>query len=87
MLAFGFVVVAVVGAVVVGFAGDAAAGTSVHDDPDNLIVISGSVDVPRGESIEHVLVFNGDVRVDGRVHGWVVAFNGDVTVNGRVGGT
>ena len=86
VLAFGCVVAAAMGAVVVGFAGDAAAGTSVRDDPDNVIVISGSVDVPRGESIEHVLVFNGDVRVDGRVHGWVVAFNGDVTVNGRVGG-
>ena len=62
-------------------------GRGERDDPDNQIVLSGSVDVPRGESLEHVLIFNGDVRVDGRVHEWVVAFNGDVTIDGRVGGS
>ncbi|HEY7105572.1 MAG TPA: hypothetical protein VH986_04175 [Acidimicrobiia bacterium] len=67
--------------------GVASAATRGASDPDNQIVITGSVDVPAGTTIDHVLIFNGDVHVKGRVRDWVVALNGDVTVSGRVGGS
>jgi hypothetical protein len=86
VVAFGFVLVAIVGTVLVGFAGLASAGTRDREDTDNQIVITGTVDVPSGESLERVLIFDGDVRVAGRVRDWVVAFNGDVTITGRVNG-
>jgi hypothetical protein len=86
VVAFGFVLVAIVGTVLAGVAGVATAATPEREDIDNQIVITGTVDVPRGESLERVLIFDGDVRIDGRIRDWVVAFNGDVTVNGRVSG-
>ncbi len=57
-----------------------------HDDPNNQIVITGSVDVRDGDVVNRVMIFDGDVRVDGRVRDWVFAFNGDVTITGRVNG-
>jgi hypothetical protein len=57
-----------------------------RDDPSDQIVITGSVDVPRGEVVDRVAIIDGDVRVDGRVRDWVFAFNGDVTIDGRVNG-
>jgi hypothetical protein len=86
VVAFGLVLVAIVGTVLAGFAGAASAGTRERGDTDNQIVITGAVDVPEGQTLDRVLIFNGDVRIDGRVRDWVVAFNGDITVNGRVGG-
>src|SRR6266516_4850105 len=66
-------------------AGPAFAATD-NGDPDNQIVITGAVDVRKGDVVKRVLIFDGDVRVDGRVTDWVFAFNGDVTVDGRVNG-
>src|SRR5947209_15207103 len=76
--------VLVVATVAIGAAPAFAA--SAKTDPDNEIVVTGSVGVPHGHVVKRVLIFDGDVRVDGRVRDWVFAFNGDVTVNGRVDG-
>ena len=53
-------------------------------DRDDQVVITGNVDVRSGESVDRVLIFDGDVRVNGVVQDWVFAFNGDVVVDGRV---
>ena len=54
--------------------------------PDQ-IVISGSVNVPRGQEVGEVVVLRGDVRIDGVAHGDVVVLNGDVVVRGQVSGS
>ena len=59
---------------------------TVSTERDDQVVITGNVDVRSGESVDRVLIFDGDVRVrdGGVVNDWVFAFNGDVVVNGRV---
>ena len=39
----------------------------VRTDRDDQVVITGSVDVRSGESVDRVLIFDGDVRVNGVV--------------------
>jgi len=63
----------------------APAQTSTHKE-DAIVVISGDVDVPRGETVEGVYVISGDARIAGRVDGDVVLVSGDVVVNGRIDG-
>lgn len=62
-----------------------AAQTSDHEE-DAVVVISGDVDVPRGETVNGVFVVSGDVRIAGRVDGDVVLVSGDAVVNGRIDG-
>src|ERR671931_779658 len=50
------------------------------------VVISGSVDVPKGKTAGDVLIIDGPVRVDGHVTGDVVAVAGKVRITGRVDG-
>lgn len=63
-----------------------AFAASTHEDRNSEIVITGTVDVRSGNAVDRVLIFDGDVRVQGVVKDWVFAFNGDVVVDGRVGG-
>jgi hypothetical protein len=49
-------------------------------------VISGDVTVPRGETVDGIVVANGDVRIAGRSDGDVVVFAGDALVSGRIDG-
>jgi hypothetical protein len=67
-------------------AAPAFAATDKEDERNNQIVLSGTVIVRSTDTIDRVLIFNGDVRVNGRVRDWVFAFNGDVVVNGHVSG-
>lgn len=53
---------------------------------DDQIVITGDVEVPRGETVGDVIVAHGSVRIDGRVTGDIVAFDAPVRINGPVGG-
>lgn len=62
-----------------------AAPTENHDG-DAIVVISGDVTVPRGETVEGVFVASGDVRVAGDVDGDVVLISGDALVSGRIDG-
>jgi hypothetical protein len=70
----------------VGLVATPAFAATTRDEPDRQVVITGSIDVRKGEVINRALIFDGNVRVDGRVRDWVFAFNGDVTINGRVDG-
>lgn len=63
----------------------AAAQTSDHVE-DAIVVISGDVTVPRGETVDGVVIASGDLRLAGRVDGDVVLFAGDATVSGRIDG-
>ncbi len=62
-----------------------AAQTSDHAE-DAIVVVSGDVTVPRGETVEGVFIASGDLRLAGRVDGDVVLFSGDATVSGRIDG-
>lgn len=62
-----------------------AAPTSEHEE-DAIVVVSGDVTVPRGETVDGIYVASGDVRVAGKVDGDVVLASGDATVSGRIDG-
>ncbi|HKP91083.1 MAG TPA: polymer-forming cytoskeletal protein, partial [Thermoleophilaceae bacterium] len=49
-------------------------------------VISGSIDVPKGETAGDLVIVDGPVRIDGHVTGDVFAVAGKVTIKGRVDG-
>jgi len=51
-----------------------------------IVVVSGDVDVARGETVEGVFLASGDVRVAGEVDGDVIVLSGDVIVSGRIDG-
>lgn len=53
---------------------------------DAIVVISGDVSVPRGETVDGIVIASGDLRLAGRVDGDVVLFAGDGTVSGRIDG-
>ena len=50
------------------------------------VVISGSVNVPKGKTAGDIVIADGPVRIDGHVTGDVVAAAGNVTVRGRIDG-
>jgi hypothetical protein len=62
------------------------AGAAPAQATDDQIVITGDVEVPRGETAGDVVVVDGNVRIDGRVTGDVIAFSAPVRINGRVEG-
>jgi len=62
-----------------------AAGAGGHSG-DAVVVISGDVAVPRGETVKGVYIAHGDARIAGRVDGDVVVFSGDVVVSGAIDG-
>jgi cytoskeletal protein CcmA (bactofilin family) len=65
----------------------ATAGAGARSDPgDAVVMISGDVTVPRGETVDGVVVASGDVRIAGRSDGDVVVFSGDALVSGRIDG-
>jgi cytoskeletal protein CcmA (bactofilin family) len=53
---------------------------------DDRIVVRGPLEVPRGETVDDVVVIDGRVRVAGRATGDVVAVSGPVHVSGTVEG-
>lgn len=65
--------------------GAAAAGAR-SDHGDTIVVISGDVTVPRGETVDGVVVVSGDARIAGRSDGDVVVLAGDALVSGRIDG-
>ncbi len=54
--------------------------------PQDQIVLSGSVSVPRGRTVDEVVVLHGGVSIGGVATGDVVVFDGDVAVTGQVSG-
>jgi hypothetical protein len=62
-----------------------AAPTAAHDG-DAIVVVSGDVTVPRGETVDGVYIASGDLNLAGRVDGDVVLASGNATVSGRIDG-
>lgn len=71
-----------------GWAAASPAGAQeAEPEPRDQIVLSGEVDVRRGEEVGEVVVFHGSVAVAGVVRGDVVVVDGDITVAGQVSGS
>jgi hypothetical protein len=51
-----------------------------------IVVVSGDVNVERGETVDGVFIASGDARIAGDVAGDVVVLSGDVIVAGRIDG-
>jgi hypothetical protein len=65
----------------------AAGAVSARDHSDNaVVVVSGDVDVHRGETVDGVFVVSGNAVIAGRVDGDVVVLNGDALVSGTIDG-
>jgi len=62
-----------------------ALAAPAHADDDQ-IVITGDVEVPRGQTVGDIVVIDGSVRIQGRVTGDVVAVSAPVRINGPVEG-
>ena len=62
----------------------AAGAQAVDEEPDTIVVLTGRVDVPEGQTVDTVVIADGPVVVDGTVRDALVALNGDVLVNGTV---
>jgi cytoskeletal protein CcmA (bactofilin family) len=56
-------------------------------NPQDQIVLSGRVVVPRGQTVGEIVVFTGKVQVAGVVEGDVVVLDGPILVTGQVSGT
>jgi hypothetical protein len=66
----------------------AAPAAQTHsDDGDAIVVVSGDVDVPRGQTVDGVFIASGDLTLSGHVTGDVVLASGDALVNGRIDGS
>lgn len=65
----------------------AAAAETRAEDGDAIVVVSGDVTVPRGESVDGVFIVSGDLRLSGHVDGDVVLVSGDALVSGRIDGS
>jgi len=57
------------------------------EDGDAIVVISGDVTVPRGETVDGVFIASGDLKLAGHVTGDVVLASGDALVSGRIDGS
>lgn len=55
-------------------------------NPEDQVVLSGSVIVRRGQTVGEVIVVNGRVSVGGVVRGDVIVVSGEVDVSGQVAG-
>ena len=64
----------------------AGAAQASDNEEDAIVVIAGDVTVPRGETVDAIVVADGDVRLEGRANGDVVLFSGDATISGRIDG-
>ena len=56
-------------------------------EPEDQVVLAGSVVVPRGQRVGEVVVFSGRATVHGVATGDVVVLEGPVTVTGQVNGS
>jgi cytoskeletal protein CcmA (bactofilin family) len=63
-----------------------APAAAANNEEDAVVVISGDVTVPRGETVEGIVIASGDAQVAGRVDGDVILFSGDATISGRIDG-
>ena len=63
-----------------------AAAQAEHGEHEHFVVLTGGARVDEDQSFHDVVVFHGDVQMDGEVHENLIVFHGDVEVSGTVGG-
>lgn len=51
---------------------------------DDLVVLTGQLLVPEGETVQNAVIFSGDAVIDGTVEEWLVVFNGRTEITGTV---
>jgi hypothetical protein len=56
-------------------------------EPQDQIVLSGTVEVARGREVDEVVVLHGSARIDGVALGDVIVLDGGITVHGQVSGS
>jgi len=78
--------VALIAVAALALPGAATAASGAQSSGDSVLVISGDVTVPRGETVDDVIVISGDVVLRGHAEGDVVLFGGDALVSGRIDG-
>ena len=64
-----------------------AAARPVLASEGDQIVLSGSVTVPKGRSVDEVVVLHGGVRIAGVAYGDVVVIDGGISIYGQVSGS
>lgn len=57
------------------------------EEPQDQVVLSGTVNVPRGHEVGEVVIFHGRATIEGVVHGDVVVLDGDAEIAGQVSGS
>ncbi len=72
---------------VAAFAQDGPVVEPPRIEPEDQIVLAGSVVVPRGQRVGEVVVFSGRATVNGVATGDVVVLEGPVVVTGQVNGS
>lgn len=65
----------------------AAAQGATPLEPEDQVVLAGSVTVPRGKTHGEIVVFSGSATVHGVVEGDVVVLEGPIVVSGQVDGS
>ena len=77
-------IAAVLGLGLVSTAPGAAAQEDDGPDTDDQIVITGTLVVPEGETVQSAVIFNGNATIDGTVSDVLVVFNGRTEITGTV---
>jgi hypothetical protein len=78
---------AIVGALVLLIASPALAQPAPAEEPGDLIVLSGDVDIRRGEEAGEIVVVHGGAAVAGLARGDVIVIDGTISVTGQVSGS
>jgi hypothetical protein len=68
----------------VALASAAAAQTTVVGEARDQIVVTGSLEVPAGETVDAAVILNGPATIDGTVAGALVVVNGRTEISGHV---
>jgi hypothetical protein len=63
-----------------------ASAQSPQEDNDFTLHINGDVTIAKGESVNSVVVINGDLTVEGEVTDFALVINGDAVISGTVTG-
>ena len=56
-------------------------------EAEDQIVLSGTVEVPRGREVDEVVVLHGSALIDGVAFGDVIVLDGGITIDGQVSGS
>jgi hypothetical protein len=63
-----------------------AANEQIPPKHQPLVILSGRIDIPKGQQVPGIVIFSGSLTVEGTVNGPITAFGAPVTISGRVYG-